>query len=449
MLTRRGFLAGVGAAAAACGARPRAAVSPASRRPDYLAYAREAATFIRSQAVETDHGLLWRKSPDEPGELRTDTYHGSPGPVIFFLEMFRATGDVAFLDDAERGMAQLIATTTELAPTWSVGLYGGIAGHGMLALALAETTDDARYHDHARRSVTLIESASVPHPQGGVHLDGTTEIFYGGAGVILWLLEVHRALDAAPALDLAVRHGDGLLALAQPTDHGRRWLWRPDMTYEMPNFAHGTAGVAYALARLYEVTRHERFLAAALAGAAHCLGLAYTAGDVCLVPHAHPGGGSERYYLGLCHGPAGTSRLFHQLARVTNDPQWREWWRRSIRGIQTSGVPEGRTPGFWDNVGRCCGSAALADALLWADDTALAHALVDDLLARATPAAGGGLEWVHAENRVEPYWRQSYTGWMQGASGIGSLLIRLAARERGADWNVRWPDNPVPAPAIS
>jgi hypothetical protein len=41
-------------------------------------------------------------------------------------------------------------------------------------------------------------------------------------------------------------------------------------------------------------------------------------------------------------------------------------------------------------------------------------------------------------------WRQSYTGYMQGVAGIGSLFVRLAAHERRLAWKVRFPDNALP-----
>ncbi len=75
---------------------------------------------------------------------------------------------------------------------------------------------------------------------------------------------------------------------------------------------------------------------------------------------------------------------------------------------------------------------------------ALAHAIAGDILGRATRGSDGALEWIHTENRAEPHWRQSYTGYMQGAAGIGSLLVRLAAHERRLAWKVRLPDNPLP-----
>ena len=132
---------------------------------------------------------------------------------------------------------------------------------------------------------------------------------------------------------------------------------------------------------------------------------------------------------------------------MTGDATWADWFQRNVNGVLYSGLPEARTPGFWDNVGQCCGTAAVAELMLsllrltgQGSYGELARALADDILARATVRPDGGLEWIHAENRNEPYWKQSYTGYVQGAAGIGSLFLRLS----NPSWKVRLPDNPFP-----
>lgn len=441
-MNRRDFLAAAGTGClAACGGR--AMVAPPPARPDYLVQARRASAFIEALAVETPRGLLWRKSPDEPGVTETDLYHGSAGPALFFLELHRATGEPRYLRHAERGADHIAATMPEKPGTWETGLLSGLAGHGVLFLALARSTGQSRRAEAAGEALRRLEAAATA--------DGYPiyDVFQGMAGVILWLLDAGPELGDR-ALALAVRLGDVLLARAQPARPGQ--LWMPDAAPqpELPNFSHGTAGIAFALARLHQASGEERFLTAALAGAEHLLAIAYTDGDVCLVPHALPAG-RGRYYLGYCHGPVGTSRLFHQLGVITGDRTWSDWFRRSVNGVLYSGAPEARTPGFWDNAGQCCGSAAIGEFMLSlhrlrADDRYLdrAHAIAAHILARATPTAGGGAEWIHAENRIDPFWKQSYTGYLHGAAGIGSFLVRLAGHDQRASWKVQLPDNPFP-----
>lgn len=139
--------------------------------------------------------------------------------------------------------------------------------------------------------------------------------------------------------------------------------------------------------------------------------------------------------------------MFYTLSRATGDASWAGYLERGARAIANSGIPELETPGFWDNAGQCCGCAGVAEHFLSlyeltgrAEDRAFAHRLADDLLRRASPWGADAVQWVHAENRVEPYWRRAYTGYFQGAAGIGSLLIRLADRTA----KFRLPCNPLP-----
>ena len=48
---------------------------------------------------------------------------------------------------------------------------------------------------------------------------------------------------------------------------------------------------------------------------------------------------------------------------ATDNPLWREWVERGAASILNSGAPETRTPGFWNNVGQCCGDAGVLELL--------------------------------------------------------------------------------------
>src|SRR5262249_19136246 len=124
--------------------------------------------------------------------------------------------------------------------------------------------------------------------------------------------------------------------------------------------SHGTAGVAYFLATLAAAEPGEKeFLAAARAGARYLLSIANVRGDSCLIFHDEPGG-KDLYYLGWCHGPVGTARLFYRLRQTTGEEEWMRWVKKGAQAILESGIPERATAGFWNNVGQCCGSAGVA-----------------------------------------------------------------------------------------
>jgi lantibiotic modifying enzyme len=146
-----------------------------------------------------------------------------------------------------------------------------------------------------------------------------------------------------------------------------------------------------------------------------------------------------------CHGPAGTPRLWIRLWQVTGDTAWLEWAKKSAR---RAGIPA-HEPGFWNNVGQCCGHAGVAEFMLELhrvtkspEYLAFARTMTAHLVSKATRDAAGA-RWVHAENRREPGKVAAQTGWMQGAAGIGAWLLRLDAFEQGTPTTlVRLPDSP-------
>ena len=72
--------------------------------------------------------------------------------------------------------------------------------------------------------------------------------------------------------------------------------------------------------------------------------------------------------------------------------------------------------------------------------------MTDDLLTRATrvelPGGGPGLKWIQAEHRVQPDLLIAQTGYMQGAAGIGLLLLQMHAHESGREFVLHFPDSP-------
>jgi hypothetical protein len=69
--------------------------------------------------------------------------------------------------------------------------------------------------------------------------------------------------------------------------------------------------------------------------------------------------------------------------------------------------------------------------------------------APAPPASSRWLEaaekaarWIQAEHRIKPDYVYAQTSYMQGAAGIGILLLHLDAVEHGKEWAFRLPDMP-------
>ena len=439
---------------------PRAQQTPATPRDGagaatrpYLAEAQGAARWLQSVAQPFTTGRAWAATPGENAPIVTNLYSGSAGVVLFFLELHHTTGLAPDLEMAHQGARYLAVRVTNdhLLPASerNAGLYTGLAGIGFTLTEAWKVTKDPLLRE-AAISVLDRVTAMAKNVGDGVEWSPVSDIISGTAGTGLYLLYAARELNRPDAKALAEAAGRRLIAQQMDAEGGAKWAMTPDKPTRLyPNFSHGTAGIAYFLATLGQETNNREYTAAAVAGAAYLLKVAKTDGDVCLVFHHEPeADGLDLYYLSWCHGPAGTARLFHRLAAVTADRAWRDWVGRAANGIRKSGIPEQRTPGFWNNVGQCCGSVGVAEFFLSyhqetkdAASLAFARELTKEITSKATRDEQG-TRWIHAEHRVQPGNIGAQTGWMQGAAGIGAWYLRLDAFERGRKPLIRFPDAP-------
>lgn len=363
--------------------------------------------------------------------------------ILFFLEAYRSTGDQSFIKDARAGAEHLLAT---FANEKESGLYVGIAGIGFALTEIFKTTGESKYRQGALRCAQVLGERARKAGKG-IEWNDTTDVIAGGAGIGLFLLYAARELKEPAFREVAIQDGHRLIELGLPEENGMKWRMSPSFARLMPNFSHGTAGIAYFLATLYQATRKREFLDAALAGAKYLRAVAKTDNDVCLIFHNEPEG-KDLYYLGWCHGPVGTARLFYRLYQVTKDRVWMDWVKKSARGIMESGIPEKQTPGFWNNVSQCCGSAGVAEFFLslyrvTRDRASLEFSkrITAQLLAKATRDPEG-MRWIQAEHRVRPEFLVAQTGYMQGAAGVGMLLLHLDGFQRGKKALISFPDSP-------
>jgi len=420
-----------------------ASAAPAQSPVDYQTVAMDVAKWIHSSRLETPFGYTWPADPRDPKTANTTLYRGSPGVILFLLELTQATGDRAYLDNAKRGADELL---TKINGQTQMGLYDGAAGIGFALGEIWRATKYERYHRGVMNVVKLL-SQNAGTVGIGVQWNNASDIISGNAGIGLFLLYVNDLFHDPDSRALAVRAGSRVLDHAIAEKSGLKWTADPAFKHVIPNFSQGSAGVAYFLATLYTKTHDKLFLDGAVSGAKYLLSTARTEGDVCLLPYEQPDD-PDLYYLGWDHGPAGTARLFYELYLATGDETWMGWVKKAANGILTSGIPEKRTPGFWNNASQCCGSAGVAQFFLdlyavTKDPKYLEFAkrMTDDLMARATRDATG-TRWAQAENRLAPDNRVAETGYMPGAAGIGTWLLRLDAAQRGRETFVRFPDSP-------
>jgi len=427
---------------------------------DYMTVAQDTANFIEAQRLD---GLArWRRAS---GSDATDfgLYHGASGIILLLLELHGATGSA----DA---LAQAVAAGEEVAAhlgqveRLSVGVSRGWPGYAFIMNELARASGRADFCALAVQCLDRLRAQASelgagigwiePMPFSEITgLTGDREIYdqaVGAAGAGLALLYCHRHNVHPQALDWAVASAERLLEVAERTPDGLRWKMMADQPFPFtaPNFSHGGAGVGYFMAETYKATGDTRFLDAAKEAARYVMARAAPVGDgrlVCHTEEAH----NPVYYLGACHGPAGTGRLFLELAAITGEAVWLEEAHALTRGLMALGAPESRSEGLWNNHGQCCGDAGVGEfALLMAHRTGdaayleLARRCADVIVAHSN-MEDGRRSWMQAEHRGRPEFLETQTGYMQGAAGIASFLIHLATTLDGRPVKIALPDWPA------
>jgi hypothetical protein len=389
-------------------------------RPNQLSRAAQAGRLARGAAD-------WLIDGKDADSGDPSLYHGLAGVVLALREAEEHFGGDRYRQAVARGADAL---SEQVDGIEGCSLYFGLAG---VAVALRALGRDAA----AARALNLVRSRF-----DGQRWNEMFELLTGNAGIGLGALH-------AGDLDLAVMAVTPYLTTASRTAFGVNWAVRPTPS-RSHHVAHGTLGIVYALASVGDAADREDLIEMALAGAADVAGRNVAGPDSFLVPHSDPPHRPdliERYSYGWCNGPAGDAQVFRLLARITGDDAWTALGDRCWRSVRESGLPGRIRPGFWDNSGRCCGTAgvlALAcDRIVERGDSFdFANVLIDDLTARAT-VDDAGVRWSNHEHRASPSNLRPRAGWAMGNAGILRELLRYVRLSEGgaAGYAVNWPDH--------
>ena len=413
---------------------------------DYLEVARDALRWVAGAAVPTDGGVRWPRDLT-PGALPSDdVYHGTAGVLISFCEA-RASGLTEFDEVAEQAAGRLrwvaahsarwaadrAAADPDDESCWT-GLYDGMAGHATALRMWAQVSGDSE-------ALGAIAQLAEIGRRGRANM--YNDILSGEAGLLLTLADVGGADEAVAAI------ADRLAGEALWEDGEPDWNIGCGLPIRMPNFSHGAAGIGFALARAGSALGRPDLIDIAVLAADRLVRLGTRSDGTLLVPNrgaATPPDDPESY--GWCHGPTGTLRLFSLLEQVRPGEGWVARAQACRRAVRGSGLPARLFPGFWDNLGQCCGTAGVGEMALDAYQEssdpqwlAWADTLAQDVLSLRI-RDDAGVRWSNTEFRADPPELPPAVGWMQGAAGIAGFLARLARvhADGPAARQLAWPD---------
>lgn len=424
---------------------------------NYLDFAKAAELWLDGNAIEVSDQLSWPDAIDEPDIVSASYSDGVSGQVTWYLDLFRATDDEAYLNKAILAGNYLSdhlpqKTDSLKGKFWAFSPYGSVCGPGFAMGELYKQTGIDQYKEAALSVVDVLEHFA-DNKQDTISWDLGNDVLGGLSGTGLFLLYAAEELGSQKASAMAIKAGETLIARA--IKEGNRWSWKrgQNSKYILPNFSHGPAGIGYFMARLYEVTNQDRFLAAARYAVNYLDAIARQEQGAYLIPYGLPDPGWDRAYdIGWAHGPAGTARLFIKFHQITGDKMWLEKAEACYQGILMSN-PLGRPgEGFGvelfsiDQRFGLAGVAAFYQEMygytgeLKYRDSAVE--MLDYILSKSDDQ--NGLSWPMERfgfmgNAGEV---TTFSGFFYGTMGFGSVLLNQYNLTKGKPLGTRFVDNP-------
>ena len=401
-------------------------------------------------------------------------YAGTGGQVYLNLHLYKITKKKEYLDTAIEGGKYLEwrwKNQRELKRNFSdFAFTTGWAGVSYVFISLYKATHDENYKNLVFEILnTKIKEAKKSEDGIGWYWSSFNGIV-GNAGSVLTLLYAAKELENPEWKAFAVEAGRFFLNKGKKQKVGIAYdgvdlsFFSGSDDYVDPNFPMGTAGVGYTLLRLYEESGDKAFLDA-VKGIPEYLESVAVKNEygAKLLAHGFPKN-NDLFFLGYCHGPAGTARFWYKLYKVTGEKKYLDEAFNYAEGIIAAGAPEVKSPGYWAH-NFCCGTAGILNTFLglWAetkDEKWLNYArrcgkvIAGDAIRsdeydpheERKTVDGDKLQakWIFVHRR-NPNVAATKIGLYDGAAGVSLILATLYQAEKGIFDVPRAVDDPFPA----
>jgi len=336
------------------------------------AFQRESDELLQ-EAVAIGEGVVASTRKLQLSAMGLRLYDGLAGPALFLAALWSVTGEQRFRKTA-LDTAELILQGLRLKNRSELNCLGAGLGVGSISYALAAISEylgEERFRRHALEASRDIDRSVID-------ADNSLDVLSGSAGYILAVSALSkRGIKDDCLLRNAVHCGEHLLKCPMPVGSG---------------FAHGSAGIAYALTRLFSLTADRGYLDAAL--------------EACQ-------GSLPATQMRWCDGAPGIG-LARLGMRVGDAPFIRADIERALK--ITASAPIDKV----DHV--CCGNFGRVDLLLTAaqklDESAWRN--------KAVELASSVIQRARTSGHYAMGSRQYSCSFHQGMAGIGYQLLRLA-----------------------
>jgi type 2 lantibiotic biosynthesis protein LanM len=352
-------------------------------------------------------------------------YDGTSGIALFLGYLGALTGQARYSALAKLALASVrlqVEQQKYLQPTRFIAGFTGLGSAIYLLAHLSVLWNEPTLLQEAETVVELLPAL--------IAKDEQQDIIGGSAGCIMNLLSLYTVHPCSRTLDVALQCGDHLLATAQTMQEGLAWTTTKG---EKPlgGFSHGTAGIAFSLLKLAEVSGQERYRHAAIAALAYDRSLFLREGQSwadlrdfsSLLAKATNGdqavSKAQEPIVAWCHGAPGIGLSRLGALKYLDDATIREEIGIALKTTIAKGLS--------GNHSLCHGALGNIDILLIATQV-LGDPRYREALERVTAMVLDSIDeygWVTGV----PLGVET-PGLMTGLAGIGYELLRLAQPER-------------------
>jgi len=382
----------------------------------------------KAQGVGTELGFLalreagrahWRIEDGDPPD-REALYDGTGGILLYLAELQKVAPDperALLLAEGGRWL------TGRPSSGVSAGLYSGLAGRGMVFLALHEVLGDPSWLEHARAMGALVQAATG---------ECRSDLFEGPPGFGILFLELYAVTGESRWRDAARDQGDAVLAAAIPSGEGIKipYAQYQGMQLIYPGLSHGNAGAGYFLCRLAKALGIEDegkpYLDGALAISRWLDGIRQTTEGRVDWYRREPDQ-MDQLQRTWCHGTPGIGHFYAALWQLSEDPA-HLGTARSCGDTVWAHVTE--ADGFHSFACLCHGQAGNAELFL-----ILYRATQDEAWLNRARSVGNRV-WDMRRGSGWPDWlpgngsQANMPGLMTGMAGVGLYFLQLHAPDR-------------------
>ncbi len=334
------------------------------------------------------------------GPISENLYGGRMGIALFFAALFHHCKDPQWRTCAVGTLAELNQKIDKIAKWIELVGIGGFTGVGGLIYGLVHCSrllDENRYIEMAKKIAAGLEERHIQS-------DSVYDVVGGSAGLLLCLLQLHERSPDPFLIKLSSLCGDRLSECVKRMEVGQGWREGINANSQL-GFAHGPAGIAYALLKLAHVTQAATYYEAANRAMEYERSFCNTEKNNWRSLVSKP----DLFQVGWCYGAPGIG--LGRLASLSfiNDQRMKD--EVAIAILTT----EKHLQGFHGSPNLCCTHMGRLEFLM----EAARRLEMPDLLERSQKMIPQLLEQVKNSNEF------FVPGLMKGAAGIGYSLLRF------------------------